>query len=80
MIAFVGSSMASNEAQKGLLSTEKSQISSPAKIEINPCFETVMKTMDLVEADMGIINDIVEYNTLYQYYIGSCELGLINFD
>ena len=74
MIAFVGSSMA-NEAF-----ANKDVVLSPPKTNENPCFAMAIKVMDLLEAEMGIIEDIVEYNTIYQYYIGSCESGLINIE
>ena len=31
--------------------------------------------MDIVEAETGVIDDIVEYNAVYQYYVSMCNQG-----
>ena len=80
MIAFVGSSMASGEVKIAGLVGNASELMKSEKLQSNPCFKTAMKMMDIVEADMGVIDDIVEYNNIYQYYVRTCELGLIRID
>ena len=36
--------------------------------------------MDIVEAETGQINNDVEYNATYQYYVDMCHQGGLNLD
>lgn len=80
MMVFVGTSVANNMADKEVLVEETNTTLSPLVGPTNPCFLTAIRMMDIVEAETGMIDDIVEYNATYQYYVDMCNRGGLSLD